>query len=80
MSTKSQSADYAQHPGQKVVTTGTGYFKPGLEAKIESCGGMREVFLGAECSRHEVAEFTLIFPNGSRREFCQAGRDFTIAA
>ena len=63
-----------------VVTTGTGYFQPGLEAQIVA-GGERVVYLGP--TGHEekttVAEFTLLFPDGSIREFCQYGRDFVFA-
>ena len=63
-----------------VVTTGTGYFQPGLQAEIVA-GGERVVYLGP--TGHEekttVAEFTLEFPDSSRREFCQYGRDFVFA-
>ena len=63
-----------------VVTIGTGYFQPGFQARIVA-GGERVVFLGP--TGHEekttVAEFTLEFPDGSIREFCQYGRDFVFA-
>ncbi len=64
-----------------VITTGTGYFKAGHRAQIVA-GGERVVYLGPPGHEVEtrIAEFTLLFPNGSRREFCQYGRDFVFAA
>ena len=63
-----------------VITTGTGYFTAGQSALIVA-GGERIVYLGP--TGHEVrttiAEFTLLFPSGMRREFCQYGRDFVFA-
>ena len=63
-----------------VITTGAGYFKPGLSARIVE-GGERIVWLGE--TGHEVKttlpEFTLEFPDGRRRQFCQYGRDFVFA-
>lgn len=70
-------------PQLNVVTTGTGYFKAGLPARIVG-GGSRDVFVGPV--GHEVKmtvpEFTLelIDANGIpyTREFCQYGRDFVF--
>ena len=63
-----------------VITTGTGYFRPGLPARIVG-GGERRVFLGppGQETPHTLPEFTLQFPAGNRREGCQYGRDFVFA-
>ncbi len=63
-----------------VITTGTGFFQPGFKAQIVA-GGERTVYLGPPGHEEKttVAEFTLLFPDGSRREFCQYGRDFVFA-
>ena len=62
-----------------VITTGTGYFKPGHRAQIVA-GGERVVYLGPSGQevKTSIAEFTLLFPDGARREFCQYGRDFVF--
>jgi hypothetical protein len=66
----------------EIITTATGYFKPGLRGRVVNAGE-REVFLGASLSRQTLPEFTLEIDGGrgkkSVREFCQYGRDFVFA-
>ncbi len=63
------------------ITTGTGYFKAGVPCRIVA-GGDRVVYLGpvGHSEKATIAEFTLEFQAGNRREFCQYGRDFVFAA
>lgn len=64
----------------EVITTGTGYFKAGLRAKVINITS-RDIFPN-ECrkdSKMTIPEFTLVFPNGNKREFCQFQRDFVLA-
>lgn len=63
----------------RIVTTGTGYFKPGLTGAIVD-GAERVVWLGpggAEV-KHTIPEFTIKLDCGMVREFCQYGRDFVF--
>lgn len=62
-----------------VITTGTGYFKPGFSGRIVG-GAERLVLLGPHGAEvpHTIPEFTLEIA-GRRREFCQFGRDFVFA-
>lgn len=65
------------------VTTGTGYFKAGIDCTIVD-GGERKVFLGPQGAEKAtmLPEFTLEFTDEkgrkTRREFCQYGRDFVF--
>lgn len=65
------------------VTTGTGYFKPGIPCELID-GGERLVFLGPTGfeTATTLPEFTLAFVDAkgrkSKREFCQYGRDFVF--
>ena len=62
-----------------VITTGSGYFKPGFKARIVG-GAERLVMLGPHGAEvpHTIPEFTLEI-GGKRRAFCQYGRDFVFA-
>jgi hypothetical protein len=57
------------------VTTDTGFFRPGLRAVIIGAG-QREIFVGKDCVKFIIPEFTLQFPDGFVKEGCQYGRDF----
>lgn len=57
------------------VTTSTGFFKPGLRAVIIGASE-RVAFIGTDCVRMVIPEFTLQFPDGFIKEGCQYGRDF----
>lgn len=68
----------------EIVTTDTGYFKPGLPGRIVA-GSERVVFLGpfGHETRHVIPEFSveLLDADGrvtSRMPFCQYGRDFVF--
>lgn len=67
----------------KCVTTGTGYFKPGIPCELVD-GGEMKVFLGPTGFEAATMQpiFTLAFAdakgNKSKREFCQYGRDFVF--
>lgn len=76
---KAAAADYAANSGQKVTTVALNrsFFNAALEMKIVEAG-QRTVYLGDSFTRTEIAEFTLLSPEGFRRTGCQAGRDFTI--
>ena len=59
------------------ITTDTGFFTAGHECVLVD-GRERVVFLGSDCKKTAIPEFTLAFPDGCRREGCQYGRDFVF--
>lgn len=62
----------------RIITTDTGYFKPGLKGEIVDCNG-RTVYLGKDCVQTEMAEFTVKLDSGFVRPYCQLQRDFVFA-
>ena len=69
----------------EIVTTDTGFFKPGLRGRILDAAE-RTVYLGPNANTVEtrIAEYTVeidpVAPGDRpwRKEFCQYGRDFVF--
>jgi hypothetical protein len=65
----------------EIITTPTGYFKPGLKGRIVGGGGERAVYLGPDGALQaaKIPEFTILLEGAEfAREFCQYGRDFVF--
>ena len=70
----------------RIVTLGTGYFKPGLTGRVVGAPQPRTVFLGADCVETVIPEFPILLdcanPKLAKRirpQLCQLGRDFIFA-
>lgn len=64
----------------RIITTGTGVFKPGLTGTIVA-GSEREIFIGlsGQETKHTIPEFTVLIDGQKHpRQFCQYGRDFVF--
>ena len=74
-----RAADPVPVGSVRIVTTATGYFRPGLRG-IAIPTGTRRVYLGAPGHERpaDIPEYTVKFDDGSGREFCQMERDFII--
>lgn len=62
-----------------IVTTGTGFFKPGIKGRIVGTPEPRTVFLGpvGQEKRHVIAEYSVLLERDTApRTGCQLGRDF----
>jgi len=66
----------------KVVTTSTGFFRPGIKGRIIG-GGEREIFVGTPAQSVVIPEFKLELTHKGKTwvhpTLCQYGRDFVFA-
>jgi hypothetical protein len=67
-------------PRLAIITTPGGYFQPGLTGFIVAASDRVVYPLSTLAAPLKVPEFTIQLDRGTRRDYCQYGRDFVFAA